>query len=705
MLKRNKKFTLLITIIFAFSLFSLVPAFSEQTESESVVSNAYLKGDHKNQPDTYFDRDDKECGGVNAPVVWHFVIPGNNKIEQATIFATFTNAGTLIAEGFRSGQGQGTIHFYIGTPTNDTIIDAYANLTLSSGSGTFEINVSHVCYKETPIKGNICGYKFEDKDNDGSYDPEIDEMKSGWTIIFHKDVEGSFVELDSTTTSSDGTFCFEDLPYGIYKVTEENVTGWTQTAPGGNGYYIVTLDEDGMSVNNELINNLVFGNHNNNNGGNENGNICGYKFEDKDNDGSYDPEIDEMKSGWTIILHEDVEGSFVELDSTPTSNDGTFCFEDLPYGIYKVTEENVTGWTQTAPGGSGYYIVTLDEDGMSVNDELFDNLVFGNHYNNNGGNEKGNICGYKFEDKDNDGSYDPEIDEMKSGWTIILHEDVEGSFVELDSTPTSNDGTFCFEDLPYGIYKVTEENVTGWTQTTPGGNGYFIVDLNEDGIFVDDQPIDRLVFGNYKTNNGGGGSEKTGSICGYKYRGADGNAIQQGWTIYLYNQPLGNGETLGSGAGYLRQINTNAQGQYCFTNLELGTYYIYEENRPQWTQVVNDDYQAYHVVPLTDTDYTVANKNFRNLPPGGGGSGGSGGGTTTTTTTTTVEPITVEVPEVAAPPAEPVVTAPPVEEPVVVPEEPKADLPFTGGNAAAFIGAGMALAAAGAVWRRKFLGR
>ena len=245
----------------------------------------FRSGDHKNQPDTYFDRDDKECGGVNAPVVWHFVIPGNNKIEQATIFATFTNAGTLIAEGFRSGQGQGTIHFYIGTPTNDTIIDAYANLTLSSGSGTFEINVSHVCYKETPIKGNICGYKFEDKDNDGSYNPETDEMKSGWTIILHEDVDGSFVELDSTPTSNDGTFCFEDLPYGIYKVTEENVTGWTQTTPGGNGYFIVDLNEDGIFVDDQPIDRLVFGNYKTNNGGGgseKTGSICGYKYRGAD---------------------------------------------------------------------------------------------------------------------------------------------------------------------------------------------------------------------------------------------------------------------------------------------------------------------------------------------------------------------------------------------------------------------------------------
>lgn len=79
-------------------------------------------------------------------------------------------------------------------------------------------------------------------------------------------------------------------------------------------------------------------------------------------------------------------------------------------------------------------------------------------------------------------------------------------------------------------------------------------------------------------------------ICGYKFdAGAydeetESYAGIEGWTIYLYDGMLEEGEDPADGE-YVAVTTTDENGLYCFEGLSEGTYYVYEEIREGWMQL------------------------------------------------------------------------------------------------------------------------
>ena len=93
---------------------------------------------------------------------------------------------------------------------------------------------------ETPLY-RIGGYKWEDENGDGFLDDAesesgtVESTLSGWTIYL---TQGETVL--STTTDSTGYYYF-DVPTGTWTVTEETVSGWTQTGLYRNGFPVLGL--------------------------------------------------------------------------------------------------------------------------------------------------------------------------------------------------------------------------------------------------------------------------------------------------------------------------------------------------------------------------------------------------------------------------------------------------------------------------------
>ena len=74
---------------------------------------------------------------------------------------------------------------------------------------------------------------------------------------------------------------------------------------------------------------------------------------------------------------------------------------------------------------------------------------------------------------------------------------------------------------------------------------------------------------------------KAGSICGFKYEDKNGNGMQDpgeallpGWTMLL----------LDAAGNVVATAVTDADGQYCFTGVPMGTYTVEEVNQPGWAQ-------------------------------------------------------------------------------------------------------------------------
>lgn len=195
--------------------------------------------------------------------------------------------------------------------------------------------------------GKIIGQKVNDKNCDGKNQNE--PGLPGWTITATNVATGASV---STTTDANGFYYFNNLPPGVYTISEGNQLGWTQTIPGGPpGTYTVQLGA-GQVVQKDFANcrrveQLP-------------GKISGRKIHDINCNGKDD--IEPGLQGWVITATNTSSGATV---SAVTDASGFYSFNNLPAGTYTISETLQSGWTQSIPGGSGNYTVPL-ASGQSI---------------------------------------------------------------------------------------------------------------------------------------------------------------------------------------------------------------------------------------------------------------------------------------------------------------------------------------------------
>ena len=87
-------------------------------------------------------QEEQDCGDYTSGVVWHFVLNQYDGSDTAHLVAMFQSAGTLEADA--SKVTPGTQHFYLNTPTDDILNDAYAEVL--SDPGDANLVLSHVCH-------------------------------------------------------------------------------------------------------------------------------------------------------------------------------------------------------------------------------------------------------------------------------------------------------------------------------------------------------------------------------------------------------------------------------------------------------------------------------------------------------------------------------------------------------------------------------
>ncbi len=175
--------------------------------------------------------------------------------------------------------------------------------------------------------GKISGHKFEDVNGNGVWD-EGELPLSGWVINLNGDEA-------TDTTDGNGYYEFDGLSKGLYTITEEQQTGWTQTTTNP-----AEIDLD----NGEVVENINFGNF-------ELVSISGSKFNDDEGDGAITG--DSKLSGWTIRLYEVNGEDWDFVSETDTDGSGNYTFTGLFKGSYKVCEVLEEGWIQTFASTQG----------------------------------------------------------------------------------------------------------------------------------------------------------------------------------------------------------------------------------------------------------------------------------------------------------------------------------------------------------------
>ena len=423
------------------------------------------------------------------------VIPGDDKTSEESE-KTGWNLTDISCEGGRS-MGPGLIDLanrrvIFRVESGETITCTFTNTKYSS----------------------ISGYKYADQDGLLTT-PDDQDPVSGWKMKLFKFDGVRYIDTNkSTTTDSNGYYIFDNLTSGLYRVIEESKTGWTPLLPTSE-----QIDRSLTSGQNSINNNFI-------NSDNDKLTICHATGSDDNNP------FNKITISKSAVYHAHIQHQDNE-DIIPT-----FTYGDGQYS---------QNWVMN--NGSN---------------DLKNQAIYNNECNPD---VTSSISGQKFLDYDGDGIKDSSESGIQ-GWTINLDKNAD-SIIDKTTTTDTN-GNYTFSDLDIGVYRVTEENQSGWYQTTANPSD-ITLNYNSD--------ITGINFGNFQK----------GSVQGCKYNDLNGNGIRankegtgseptlSGWTIRLYNSSWQKiAETVTSSNNY---------SNYYFNNvMSPGVYYLCEQMQSGWTQ-------------------------------------------------------------------------------------------------------------------------
>lgn len=186
--------------------------------------------------------------------------------------------------------------------------------------------------------------------------------------------------------------------------------------------------------------------------------ISGQVFSDINGNGKLDSGETGI-SGVKVYLDKNDNGKFDSGEKyLLTDSKGNYDFNPLTAGQYWVREVLPTNYRRTLPS-SGVYscIVSPGVDGTNKN--------FGD-------DNRVNISGTVFGDKDADGKFDTnEIGE--AGWTVWIDKDNDGKLDTGEtSTVTTSSGAFSFNNLPAGSFHIRILNQTHYKVTTASSQSF-----------------------------------------------------------------------------------------------------------------------------------------------------------------------------------------------------------------------------------------
>lgn len=353
---------------------------------------------------------------------------GGSALASYTVYVSINGAAyvswlsdTTLTEALYEGDAGNTYTFYSVARDNAGNVEPLpevADTRITVGAGF----------------GSVAGAVFDDSDGDGSRDAGETGL-AGWAMFIDADADGVFDDGErSTVTDADGHYRFDAVGAGSVTIGRVLQSGWQATAPTDNRQVVDV-------VANQTAEGADFGSF-------RRASIGGVAFDDANANGVRDSG-EALLAGWTIQLDRNGDGS-IEA-TTATATDGSFRFDDLGPGSYRLIEVAQSGWLRTTPGSFG----VLATSGLNSSAVAFGSV------------RPASIAGVKFEDVDGDGQRD-EGEGLLAGWTIFLDADADGTLDAGErSVVTGADGSYRFDDLLPGSYTVAEVMQAGWMQTAP----------------------------------------------------------------------------------------------------------------------------------------------------------------------------------------------------------------------------------------------
>jgi len=443
---------------------------------------------------------------------------------------------------------------------------------------------------QPPMPSSISGYVFDDTDIDNSQDPG--ELGIGGVSLTLKVWNGAaYVDLPTVTTTftaADGSYKFEGLAPGKYRVVETQPSGYFSVGAKAGNIGGVT---DGVVTSVDIISDVVLepdqNSVHNDFAEARPAQISGYVYSDINNNGVKDPgEIGIANT--TVHL---LDAALNEVGTVQTDSTGFYKFTNLFPGSFTIAEDQPSGYLDgkdaVGTGGGG---ILVPPDGMT-------NIVLlsgasGVRYDF-GEILPGKITGMVHADRNGDCVY--QQGEPLLGNVTIELRNPQGQVIA--TTKTDINGKYEFDQLPPGTYTVHEVQPAGYFQ---GGNmlgtaGGAVVDIDTLGSIVMTPGLQALDYNFCE--------EEPASIAGMVH------ADRNGDCVYQDGEPLLAGVTIQliSNGQIIATTQTDSMGQYKFSNLAPGVYTVHEVQPAGYFQGGNSIGSVGGIVVDTDTMTTLLN--------------------------------------------------------------------------------------------------
>lgn len=458
------------------------------------------------------------------------------RITTLPVSGTLTNTATVTTNGLDT------------VPANDTASDVV-----------------------TVQKSSLAGTVFSDADDDGVQDAGENGIAGVTLTLTGSDAFNNTVNLTATTDAS-GNYLFDNLSPSNgagYTVTEAQAAGFVDGLESKNGVVQAgSRGSDALSAIAVAANTAVI---DQDFAEVPNTAIAGVVWVDENGNGVRDAAEVLRILGVTITLSGTDDLGNPVNQTTTTAADGSYSFNNLRRGTYRVAESQPAAWSDSGDvaGTAGG---TVANDAVSAI-ALGANIAATGYDFGESGNS---LAGLVFSDLDGDGVRDPNEPGLPGVTLTLTGTDSAGNAVSRSVT-TGADGS-------YRINGVPQSNGSGYTltETQPAGVNDGKDSAGSAGGVVANDVITGIKFpapGTHASgyNFGEGLPVSPAKISGRVFfdgnhnRQDDENSGQSGWTVQLVQR--------GDATDFLHMTTiatalTDAKGDYQFKGLSPGTYEV-----------------------------------------------------------------------------------------------------------------------------------